>query len=131
MLDLVHPPGHEDRFPNQLSGGQQQRVALARSLVVNPAILLLDEPLGALDPMIRVELQTDLRDIFRGLEKTVVLVTHDINEAAFLADAILLMREGTVEQSGTFNEMLAQPASEFVTAFINAQRFALTEDRDR
>lgn len=132
LCELTHfPADGMSRYPLQLSGGQQQRVSLMRALMLDPDVLLLDEPLGALDPMIRVELQTDLRDIFRGLEKTVVLVTHDINEAAFLADAILLMREGAVEQSGTFNEMLAQPASEFVTAFINAQRFALTEDRDR
>jgi osmoprotectant transport system ATP-binding protein len=128
LRELTHfPADGMHRYPAQLSGGQQQRVSLMRALMLDPDLLLLDEPLGALDPMIRAELQTDLRDIFRRLEKTVVLVTHDIGEAAFLADTILLMRDGAVEQSGTFTNMIEQPASEFVTAFIKAQRFALAE----
>lgn len=114
-----------DRFPGQLSGGQQQRVALMRALMLDPALLLMDEPLGALDPMIRRELQNDLREIFRRLGKTVVMVTHDMNEAAFFGDLIVLMRDGRVEQQGTIEDLLSNPASGFVTDFVRAQRSEL------
>ena len=110
------------RFPVQLSGGQQQRVSLMRALMLDPTLLLLDEPLGALDPMIRFDLQNDLRDIFRSLRKTVIMVTHDVAEAVFFADRILLMREGRVVQEGTADELIQSPADAFVTQFINAQR---------
>jgi osmoprotectant transport system ATP-binding protein len=114
-----------DRFPVQLSGGQRQRVALMRALMLDPDVLLLDEPLGALDPMIRSELQTDLRKIFQTLGKTVVMVTHDIGEAGFFGDAIVLLREGRIVQQGTLEELVYSPADPFVTQFINAQRSPL------
>lgn len=116
------PPDAWERFPAQLSGGQRQRVGLMRALMLEPDVLLLDEPLGALDPMVRYELQEDLRAIFARLRKTVVLVTHDLGEAAFLGDAILLMREGRIVQQGTLAELESQPADSFVTRFIQAQR---------
>jgi osmoprotectant transport system ATP-binding protein len=110
------------RYPRELSGGQRQRVALMRALMLDPPALLLDEPLGALDPMTRYALQADLKDIFRQLRKTVVLVTHDMHEAAHFADEIVLMREGSVVQRGTLDDLLARPAEAFVTEFIRAQR---------
>lgn len=113
------------RYPLQLSGGQRQRVSLMRALMLDPDLLLLDEPLGALDPMIRADLQSDLRAIFRALGKTVVLVTHDMGEAGFLADHIVLMRDGRIVQQGTIAELVRHPAEPFVTQFINAQRSPL------
>ena len=92
LAELTHFPGDGlDRFPAQLSGGQKQRVSLMRALMLDPRVVLLDEPLGALDPMVRAELQSDLRAIFRTLEKTVVMVTHDLAEASWFAHEILLM----------------------------------------
>jgi osmoprotectant transport system ATP-binding protein len=114
-----------DHYPVQLSGGQRQRVSLMRALMLDPALLLLDEPLGALDPLIRSDLQADLRGIFQSLGKTVVLVTHDLGEAGFLGDALVLMQAGRVVQQGTLDDLLRSPADEFVTRFINAQRPAL------
>ncbi|MFK7845903.1 MAG: ATP-binding cassette domain-containing protein [Rhodothermales bacterium] len=126
LTDLVQIPSDRlSSFPLQLSGGQQQRVSLMRALMLDPDVLLLDEPLGALDPMIRAELQTDLRSIFRRLKKTVVMVTHDLHEAGYFGDTILLLREGQVEQKGSFSDLLNAPASPFVEAFINAQRTVL------
>ena len=110
------------RFPAEVSGGQRQRVALMRALVLDPDVILLDEPLGALDPMIRAELQADLRTIFRRLGKTVVMVTHDIGEAGFFGDAVVLLRDGRIVQQWTLRELVAAPAEPFVTQFINAQR---------
>jgi osmoprotectant transport system ATP-binding protein len=111
-----------ERYPAQLSGGQRQRVSLMRALMLNPDLLLLDEPLGALDPMIRSDLQADLRRIFRTLGKTVVLVTHDLGEAAFLGDRLVLLRSGSIVQQGTLADLVERPADPFVTRFINAQR---------
>lgn len=129
LLALVRLPEEVlPRFPQQLSGGQRQRVSLMRALMLDPEVLLLDEPLGALDPMIRADLQTDLRAIFQQLGKTVVLVTHDLGEAAYLADEIVLMREGQVVQRGQFQELLHAPADPFVTRFIQAQRRSLTAE---
>ncbi len=113
------------RYPVELSGGQRQRVSLMRALMLDPHVLLMDEPLGALDPMIRSELQVELRAIFRRLEKTVLLVTHDLDEAGFLGDLIVLLREGQIEQQGTLQELLYEPRNEFVRAFVNAQRSML------
>jgi osmoprotectant transport system ATP-binding protein len=110
------------RYPSQLSGGQRQRVGLMRALMLDPPILLLDEPLGALDPLVRSDLQRQLKAIFAQLKKTVVLVTHDMNEAAFLGDAIVLMRAGEVVQQGSVDDFLKRPASPFVSEFIGAQR---------
>jgi osmoprotectant transport system ATP-binding protein len=123
LAQLTHFP--EDglgRYPLELSGGQRQRVSLMRALILDPDVLLLDEPLGALDPLIRFELQNELRDIFRTLSKTVVLVTHDMSEAAFFADSIILMRDGIVIQRGSAADLMERPADPFVTRFINAQR---------
>jgi osmoprotectant transport system ATP-binding protein len=106
------------RQPAELSGGQAQRVALMRALFLDPEVLLLDEPLGALDPLVRAELRDDLRAIFRRLGKTVVVVTHDVAEAAFLADQIVLMREGRVVQQGSLAALEAAPVEPFVTAFL-------------
>lgn len=110
------------RFPTELSGGQRQRVSLMRALMLDPDVLLLDEPLGALDPMIRSDLQTDLKRIFRTLKKTVVLVTHDMGEAAFFGDLIILLRDGQIVQIGRTEDLIQAPADPFVTRFINAQR---------
>ncbi|MGA2956932.1 MAG: ATP-binding cassette domain-containing protein [Thermodesulfobacteriota bacterium] len=111
-----------DRYPVQLSGGQRQRLALMRALMLNPKVLLLDEPLGALDPMIRFDLQADLKTIFQKLRKTVVWVTHDLNEAEYFGDSLVLMREGQILQQGTIEEMMKAPVDIFVTRFIHAQR---------
>jgi osmoprotectant transport system ATP-binding protein len=111
-----------DRYPHQLSGGQRQRVGLMRALMLDPDALLLDEPLGALDPLVRADLQAELRDIFRRLGKTVVLVTHDLGEAAFFADRVVLLRDGQVVQEGTPRDLWHRPADPFVTRFVQAQR---------
>ena len=111
-----------DRYPAELSGGQRQRVSLMRALALSPELLLLDEPLGALDPLVRAALQTDLKEIFARLQQTAILVTHDLAEAAYLADHIVLLNEGRIVQQGTLADLRERPASDFVTDFINAQR---------
>jgi len=116
------PQNSLNRFPLQLSGGQQQRVSLMRALMLDPDLLLLDEPLGALDPIIRAELQTDLKNIFQTLGKTVVMVTHDMGEAGFFGDLIVLLKNGQIIQQDTLRGLLRTPADPFVTDFINAQR---------
>ena len=110
------------RYSTQLSGGQRQRVALMRALMPDPEVLLLDEPLAALDPMIRYDLQEELRVIFDALGKTVVLVTHDIAEAVFFAHEIILMRQGTIVQKGAPRDLIERPANAFVERFLRAQR---------
>jgi osmoprotectant transport system ATP-binding protein len=110
------------RFPAELSGGQKQRVAIMRAAMMDPDVMLLDEPMAALDPLIRRSLQQELKSIFQRLDKTVLLVTHDLGEAAFLAQQITLLHDGKVVQSGSFGELLHHPADAFVTSFINAQR---------
>jgi osmoprotectant transport system ATP-binding protein len=110
------------RFPVELSGGQRQRVSLIRGLMLGPEVLLLDEPLAALDPMVRATLQTELKTIFQHLHQTVILVTHELPEAAWLGDQIVLLREGRVVQVGTFSALRDHPAEGFVSEFINAQR---------
>ncbi len=123
LLELTGLPASGlDRYPAQLSGGQSQRVSLMRALMLDPDVLLMDEPLGALDPMIRRRLQADLRSIYRTLGKTVVMVTHDLGEAGYFADTIVLMRQGRIVQSGSFCDLLDAPAEAFVTEFVNAQR---------
>jgi osmoprotectant transport system ATP-binding protein len=122
LCALTHLPAEAmGRYPAQLSGGQRQRVGLMRALMLGPELLLLDEPLGALDPMIRADLRADLRDIFRSLGQTVVLVTHDLTEAAFFADRVVLLRDGVVVQQGTMDDLVQRPADPFVTRFIGAQ----------
>ncbi len=120
-----YPVDALDKYPSQISGGQRQRVSLMRALMLDPVILLLDEPLGALDPLIRFELQNDLKEIFRILGKTVVMVTHDIGEAGFFGDKIVLLRDGTIIQEGTIKDLVKDPSEAFVTEFINAQRSPL------
>jgi osmoprotectant transport system ATP-binding protein len=110
------------RYPQQLSGGQRQRVGLMRALMLDPPLLLLDEPLGALDPVTRYELQTELKSIFARLAKTVVMVTHDMGEAAYFADELILMREGRVVQRGALEDLSARPADPYVGEFMRAQR---------
>src|SRR6266581_7882922 len=110
------------RYPLELSGGQRQRVSLMRALMLSPELLLLDEPLGALDPLVRVALQKDLKEIFARLRQTALLVTHDLAEAAYLGDEIVLMNEGRIVQQGSLSDLRDKPTSNFVSEFINAQR---------
>jgi spermidine/putrescine transport system ATP-binding protein len=119
-LDLVHLAGYEKRRPNQLSGGQQQRVALARGLVNRPNVLLLDEPLGALDLKLRRQLQVELKRIQHEVGITFVYVTHDQEEALTMSDRIAVMRAGKVEQLGTPEELYERPATRFVADFIGS-----------
>lgn len=126
LSDLVRLPRDAlERFPAQLSGGQRQRVGIMRALMLDPPLILLDEPMGALDPLVRYDLQNDLRDIFRSLKKTVVLVTHDMGEAEFFGDEVLLLGSGAVVQRGHFRDFVQTPADEFVTRFIQAQRMVV------
>src|SRR5712664_495049 len=122
LVDLE--PELMGRYPHQLSGGQRQRVSLMRALMLDPPVLLLDEPLGALDPIVRAELQDQLGTLFAALAKTVVLVTHDIREAARLGRTITLMTAGRVVQQGTFADLVERPAVPFVRQFLTAQTLA-------
>jgi osmoprotectant transport system ATP-binding protein len=110
------------RYPHELSGGQRQRVALMRALMLDPAVLLLDEPLGALDPITRRGLQQELKEIFARLRKTVVMVTHDMGEAAHFAGNLILFRDGRVLQRGSLDDLMQRPTDPYVTEFISAQR---------
>jgi osmoprotectant transport system ATP-binding protein len=110
------------RYPGELSGGQRQRVSLMRALMLSPELLLLDEPLGALDPLVRASLQKDLKEIFTRLQQTVLFVTHDLGEAIYFGDEIVLMNEGRIVQNGSVTELREKPADPFVLEFINAQR---------
>lgn len=111
-----------DRYPSQMSGGQRQRVGIMRALMLDPDVILLDEPMGALDPLVRADLQQDLRDIFQRLNKVVVMVTHDMGEAGFFGNNVLLLGDGRIVQQGTIEEMIRSPADDFVRRFISAQR---------
>lgn len=115
-----------DKYPRELSGGQRQRIGIMRALFLDPEILILDEPMGALDPITRKELQTELKDLFKRLKKTVILVTHDLYEASFFADKILLLHEGNIAQEGSMAELLEKPRNEFVRQFVNAQSRSFT-----
>jgi putative spermidine/putrescine transport system ATP-binding protein len=117
-LSLVELDGFERRYPAELSGGQRQRVALARALVVRPRILLLDEPLSALDARIRRSLRLQIREIQQRLELTTIFVTHDQEEALTMSDRVFLMNKGEIVQSGSPEQIYTQPASEFVASFI-------------
>jgi len=122
-LDLVKLAALADRYPRQLSGGQQQRVALARAIVIKPAVLLLDEPLGALDKMLREEMQVELRGLQQRLGITAVFVTHDQQEALTLSDRVAVMRNGAIEQVGAPREIYDRPVNEFVAGFLGASNF--------
>lgn len=111
-----------DRYPHQLSGGQKQRVAIMRAAFLDPPVLLLDEPMAALDPLVRRSLQEELKAIFKRLDKTVLIVTHDLGEAVYLAEKITLLHQGKVVQTGTYRDLLQTPSDPFVTLFINANR---------
>ena len=118
LLDLVKLPGLEKRYPSQLSGGQRQRVALARAMAIEPKVLLLDEPFGALDAQVRRELRSWLREIHNKTGHTTVFVTHDQEEALELADRVVVMNQGRIEQVGTPDEIYDKPGSPFVFGFI-------------
>ncbi len=123
LLDLTQLAGSLlARYPVQLSGGQRQRVALMRALMLDPGVLLMDEPLAALDPMIRSDLQRELRRIFGRLGKTVLFVTHDLAEAAYLGQEIALVRAGRLLQRGRLEDLAERPAEPFVSEFLRAQR---------
>lgn len=123
LLHLVRlPRDAAGRYPRELSGGEAQRVSLARALFLDPEALLLDEPLGALDPLTRALLQQDLREVFAGLRKTVVLVTHDLAEASYLARRLVLLRGGRIAQIGTLDDLARRPADPFVARFVGAHR---------
>ncbi len=114
------------RYPIELSGGQRQRVSLMRALMLEPDVLLLDEPLGALDPLIRAGLQNDLKAIFAQLKQTVILVTHDMAEAGWLAEHLVLLNHGRIVQQGTLADLRDTPADPFVSEFLSAQRSLVT-----
>jgi iron(III) transport system ATP-binding protein len=123
LLQLVGLPGSEDKFPSQLSGGQQQRIALARALATSPGLLLLDEPLSALDAIVRVHLRQEIRSLQRQLGVTTIMVTHDQEEALTMADRIVVMNNGVIEQVGTPVEVYRKPASAFVADFVGTTNF--------
>ncbi len=124
LLELVGLTGQDDKYPAQLSGGQQQRVALARALATSPGLLLLDEPLSALDARVRVHLRHEIRDLQNRLGVTTIMVTHDQEEALTMADRIVVMNEGVIEQVGTPMEIYRHPATAFVADFIGKMNFA-------
>ena len=131
MLSLLHLEGLEGRLPRQLSGGQQQRVAIARSLVVRPAVLLLDEPFAALDRKLREEMRREIRALQRRLGLTVVFVTHDQEEALTMADRVVVMNSGRIEQAGAPDAIYEAPASRFVLDFVGQTNFlAVTREQD-
>lgn len=109
-----------NRFPGELSGGQKQRVGLMRALMLDPKLLLMDEPLGALDPIVKSGVKVELKRIFQDLNKTVVLVTHDLKEAEYFGDEIILMDKGSIIQKGSFAELANNPVCEFVQSFFRA-----------
>ncbi|MEO5986376.1 MAG: ABC transporter ATP-binding protein [Candidatus Limnocylindria bacterium] len=131
MLKLVELPGYEERRPNQLSGGQQQRIALARALVNNPRVLLLDEPLGALDLKLRKQMQVELKRIQSEIGITFIFVTHDQEEAMTMSDRIAVMRAGRIEQLGAPEELYERPRTEFVAGFLGVSNLLDGEVRER
>jgi iron(III) transport system ATP-binding protein len=128
MLALVHLDSEADRYPHQLSGGQQQRVALARALAPEPAMLLLDEPLSALDAKVRESLRGEVRDLQRALRITTIMVTHDQDEAMEMADRIVVMNGGGIEQAGSAEELYQRPATRFVAEFIGRMNVLQLDD---
>lgn len=125
LEQLKLPDDFKDKYPGELSGGQQQRVAIARALIADPPVLLLDEPFGALDPVTRASVRRDFAELPALQQKTIVLVTHDVQEALEMGDHICLMDKGSIVQSGTAADLLFRPASDFVRSFFNEQRFLL------
>lgn len=128
LAELMQLPAELlQRYPSELSGGQRQRLAVMRALMTDPPALLLDEPLGALDPVVRFELQERLATLFRTLSKTVLIVTHDLPEAAVLADRLLLLHQGRILQDGSAQQWLERPVDEFARRFVAAQRGGLAD----
>src|SRR5690625_1984442 len=117
-IEIVGLDGYEDQYPQELSGGMQQRVGIARALTNDPDILLMDEPFSALDPLIRREMQLELLDIQERLQKTIVFITHDVNEAFRLGDRVAVMKDGNVVQIGTPEEIIDEPANEYISEFV-------------
>ncbi|MGO4373067.1 ABC transporter ATP-binding protein, partial [Paenibacillus sp. MCAF20] len=130
LLQMVglEPEKFRRRYPHELSGGQQQRIGVARALASEPSIILMDEPFSALDPISRVQLQNELIGLNQKVGKTIVFVTHDIDEALKIADVIVLLRDGKIEQIGAPDELLRNPASDYVKEFVGAERYAAKED---
>lgn len=127
---LQLPPDHyRTAYPRELSGGQQQRVGIARALAADPPILLMDEPFGALDPISRSSIRKDFKELDELRSKTIILVTHDVQEAFELADRILLMDKGRIVQQGTPDELLFNPNADYVRQFLQEQRFQLEAER--
>jgi len=123
MAELTRLPREAlSRYPSQLSGGQRQRLGIMRALMLDPEVILLDEPMGALDPLVRFDLQEDLRKIFKSLKKTVAMVTHDMGEAGFFGDRVILLGSGRIVQEGTLDDLIRSPGDDFVKRFISAQR---------
>ena len=130
MEKLQLPPDHyRTAYPRELSGGQQQRVGIARALAADPPILLMDEPFGALDPITRSSVRKDFKELDELRSKTIILVTHDVQEAFELADRILLMDKGKIVQQGTPDELLFSPNADYVRQFLQEQRFQLEAER--
>lgn len=131
MLEMVHLAEYADRYPWQLSGGQQQRVAIARALAVDPILLLLDEPLSALDARVRAELRTELRQVQRRLGIPTIMVTHDQEEALTMADRVVCMNAGRIEQIGSPQEIYSHPATRFVADFVGSSTLLSAADAGR
>ncbi len=129
MIDLVQLQGMEDRLPAQLSGGQQQRVALARALAFAPPVLLLDEPLGALDRKLRIEVQAQLKDLHERVGTTFIYVTHDQEEALSMSDRVVIMQSGRIEQVGTPQELYSRPRTRFAATFLGKSNFLHRDGR--
>ncbi|NLZ93314.1 MAG: betaine/proline/choline family ABC transporter ATP-binding protein [Firmicutes bacterium] len=130
LLEMVNmdPASYMDRYPKELSGGQQQRIGVLRALAANPKIILMDEPFGALDPITREQLQGELKKLQAQLHKTIVFVTHDMDEALKIADRIVLMRDGEIVQAATPDQILRNPANDFVASFIGKDRLLRSPD---
>lgn len=124
LLELVDmdPAFYRERYPNELSGGQQQRIGVLRALAAEPEVMLMDEPFGALDPITREQLQDELKRLQQKVNKTIIFVTHDMDEALKIADRIVLMKDGVIVQAASPEEMLRQPANDFVRSFIGEER---------
>ncbi len=127
-LKLVDLRNEATRFPNQLSGGQQQRVALARAIVIKPSLLLMDEPLGALDKNLRKEMQAQIKELHKNINATIIYVTHDQEEAMYLSDRIVLLDQGKIIQSGTCKELYSSPKNRMVANFLGECNFIKLED---
>lgn len=130
LLDMVglDPEVYADRYPSELSGGEQQRIGVLRALAVEPDLILMDEPFGALDPITREQLQAEIKELQQNLQTTIVFVTHDMDEALQLADTIVLMKDGKIVQQASPQEMISNPANDFVREFIGENRLAAQPD---